>query len=467
MTDPETAESAAGLLTASLHRHLLSPDGGELAAALSSLETLLSSPQTAADPESYCRRARAVTQLLAGVAAHAGCRAALAERWRPEVMARLLEPLPAAPDGRPRHYMAAEVVVGAMELAGALASESASWLEARLELLRESRLLAWLGRALAADDRELVNRVIRLISGGLPDESVQQLSDSLACQRAGAAAREVTVAPPYRPPVELSQSTVERVDAVLARLQQEQGDVKDSVSLVDTMELYEFKVAALTETVAELEQALQAASTLTTSIRLQAAQAAAENPAVRRLLISAERRVESLHSSGRTAESRLATADAQLARIRQERDQCQHETQQQHAAAQRLERELAARSESLRAAQQAVTETETRRAALEGQVATLTAQVQDLRATSQRQESTLQDQESRLQKTCRALQQQEQKSAVLSTEVNNLELLCKSQERSLVEKDAECAELMEDNRALRKIQDMIHSISSKSGKEKK
>ena len=312
-----------------------------------------------------------------------------------------------------------------------------------------------------------MNRVIRLISGGLPDESVQQLSDSLACQRAGAAAREVTVAPPYRPPVELSQSTVERVDAVLARLQQEQGDVKDSVSLVDTMELYEFKVAALTETVAELEQALQAASTLTTSLRLQAAQTAAENAAVRRLLISAERRVESLHSSGRTAESRLATADAQLARIRQERDQCQRETQQQHAAAQRLERELAARSESLRAAQQAVTETETRRAALEGQVATLTAQVQDLRATSQRQESTLQDQESRLQKTCRALQQQEQKSAVLSTEVNNLELLCKSQERSLVEKDAECAELMEDNRALRKIQDMIHSISSKSGKEKK
>ena len=55
--------------------------------------------------------------------------------------------------------------------------------------------------------------------------SVQQLSDSLACQRAGAAAREVTVAPPYRPPVELSQSTVERVDAVLARLQQEPGDV--------------------------------------------------------------------------------------------------------------------------------------------------------------------------------------------------------------------------------------------------
>ena len=97
---------------------------------------------------------------------------------------------------------------------------------------------------------------------------------------------------------------------------------------------------------------------------------------MRRLLISAERRVESLHSSGRTAESRLAAADAQLARIRQERDQCQRETQQQHAAAQRLERELAARSESLRAAQQAVTETETRRAALEAQVATLTAQVQ-------------------------------------------------------------------------------------------
>ena len=123
MADPETAEPAAGLLTASLHRHLLSPDGGELAAALSSLETLLSAPRTPADPESYCRRARAVTQLLAGVAAHAGCRAALAERWRPEVMARLLEPLPAAPDGRPRHYTAAEVVVGALELASTLANE--------------------------------------------------------------------------------------------------------------------------------------------------------------------------------------------------------------------------------------------------------------------------------------------------------------------------------------------------------
>ena len=52
--------------------------------------------------------------------------------------------------------------------------------------------------------------------------------------------------------------------------------MKENVSLVDTMELYEFKVAALTETVAELEQALQAASALTTSVRLQGAQAAAE-----------------------------------------------------------------------------------------------------------------------------------------------------------------------------------------------
>ena len=59
--------------------------------------------------------------------------------------------------------------------------------------------------------------------------SVQQLSDSLASQRAGAAAAAAAgdgpVAPPYRPPVELSQTTVERVDAVLARLKQEQGDV--------------------------------------------------------------------------------------------------------------------------------------------------------------------------------------------------------------------------------------------------
>ncbi|XP_043198742.1 uncharacterized abhydrolase domain-containing protein DDB_G0269086-like [Amphibalanus amphitrite] len=405
------------------------------------------------------------------MAAHAGCRAPLAERWRPELLVRLLRPLPPVPDGRPRHYTAAEVVVGALELARALANENAGWLEAQLELLRDARLLAWLGRALSADDRDLVQRALRLLcAGSLRDDSVQQLTDSLACQRAGAAAAatgDATVAPPYRPPIELSQTTVERVDAVLARLQQERGDAKENVSLVDTMELYEFKVAALTETVAELEQALQAASALTTSLRLQGAQAAAENAAVRRLLVAAERRVESLHSASRTAEARLATADAQLTRVRQERDQCQRETQQQHAAAQRLERELSARSESLRTAQQAVTETEARRAALAEQVAALTAEKQELSAARQRQEAALQEQESRLQETSRALHQQEQQAAALRTEVTNLELLCKSQERSLAEKDAECAELLEDNRALRKIQDMIHSISSKAGKEKK
>ncbi|XP_043189918.1 uncharacterized protein LOC122364019 [Amphibalanus amphitrite] len=473
MDQPEAVEAAAGLLEAALHRQLLPPDGGELAAALAGLERLLSAePAPAADPDTNCRRARAVTALLAAMAAHTGCRAPLAERWRPELLVRLLRPLPPVPDGRPRHYTAAEVVVGALELARALANESAGWLEAQLELLRDARLLAWLGCALSADDRDLVQRALRLLcAGSLHEDSVQQLTDSLSCQRAGAAAAatagDVAVAPPYRPPIELSQTTVERVDAVLARLQQERGDTKESVSLVDTMELYEFKVAALTETVAELEQALQAASTLTTSLRLQGAQSAAENAAVRRLLVAAERRVESLHSASRTAEARLATADAQLTRVRQERDQCQRETQQQHAAAQRLERELTARSESLRTAQQAVTETEARRAALAEQVAALTAEKQELSAARQRQEAALQEQESRLQETSRALHQQEQQAAALRTEVTNLELLCKSQERSLAEKDAECAELLEDNRALRKIQDMIHSISSKAGKEKK
>ncbi|KAF0301094.1 hypothetical protein FJT64_026521 [Amphibalanus amphitrite] len=229
MDQPEAVEAAAGLLEAALHRQLLPPDGGELAAALSGLERLLGAePAPAADPDTHCRRARAVTALLAAMAAHAGCRAPLAERWRPELLVRLLRPLPPVPDGRPRHYTAAEVVVGALELARALANENAGWLEAQLELLRDARLLAWLGRALSADDRDLVQRALRLLcAGSLRDDSVQQLTDSLACQRAGAAAAatgDATVAPPYRPPIELSQTTVERVDAVLARLQQERGD---------------------------------------------------------------------------------------------------------------------------------------------------------------------------------------------------------------------------------------------------
>ena len=106
-----------------------------------------------------------------------------------------------------------------------------------------------------------------------------------------------------------------------------------------------------------------------------------QNAAVRRLLVAAERRVESLHAASRTAETRLSAAESQLSRLRQERDQCQRETQQQHAAAQRLERELAARSESLRAAQQAVTETEARRAALAEQLAALTAENKGERTT--------------------------------------------------------------------------------------
>ena len=40
-----------------------------------------------------------------------------------------------------------------------------------MELLREARLLAWLGRALAADDRELVQRALRLLcAGGLHED---------------------------------------------------------------------------------------------------------------------------------------------------------------------------------------------------------------------------------------------------------------------------------------------------------
>ena len=127
LDQPEAVEAAAALLEAALHRQLLPPDGGELAAALAALETLLAAePAPAADAETYCRRARAVTALLAAVASHSGCRAALAERWRPELLARLLRPLPAVPDGRPRHYTAAEVVVGAVELARALANEVSS-----------------------------------------------------------------------------------------------------------------------------------------------------------------------------------------------------------------------------------------------------------------------------------------------------------------------------------------------------
>ncbi|KAB7504020.1 Protein CIP2A [Armadillidium nasatum] len=271
-------------------------------------------------------------------------------------------------------------------------------------------------------------------------------------------------------PLSVPPLSEEAIDKLLSKLNGtvEKAELKD-IPLTEVMGLYEFKLVALIHNERNLQNALAAADSQVRETRLELLQAKAESSKLRSMLMTWEERLQKSKEENIGMHSRINEIQQSARKLRNELVK----------ESTRLERENASLKGELLNSRQEIEKKVEENNHLQRQIEVAASEqkssqkfIKQLQDDIQKLNDSLLKSEEEKKKIKREVEdlekegeKQEKKYSLLKKENNELEMLIRSHEESLAEKENQIDQMHKENATLKKIQDMIHNISSgKTGK---
>ncbi|KAK7861995.1 hypothetical protein R5R35_013537 [Gryllus longicercus] len=376
-----------------------------------------------------------------------------------------------------------------------LAKHNGYWVNFFMELLSHQQILMVLAIGLYKGEENIKKEVLSLTGSlGFPVESFSPLAKSL-CDL-----EPLVALPTGKSRTIVSQTGCDsqheltplfnitqegRLDEFIAKLQQtlHNSEAKD-IPMSSVMELYEYKLAAFGHSERALHASLEAVNNHATHLQHRLAQMNAEANRMHQLLYHSQQCVERLQRDkreiSRLLESEKSTASQAHKSHVQDMKNKQKVINELNLVNEELRRNVLSLNEEKQSLEIKLKESQNQLATISAQASQYLGKIRSLEAKLKDQQAKLTDLtaehtklEGKLRKTEYLCQERETEigqlkvaNASLKDEASNLDVLVKSHERSLEEKDQEICNIQHQLRELQRIREMIYEISAGKTKEK-
>ncbi|XP_049840682.1 uncharacterized protein LOC126285386 [Schistocerca gregaria] len=409
-----------------------------------------------------------------------------------ELVQQQIRPL-VTPEDRPHYYYddrVTKTVLSVLELTVRLAQFDGRWLTAASGMLEPTSVHMILALALSAASEDIRRRIFNLVaSPAFTRDCLSQLAKSL-CRiqpvtsglslgssglNGGGDVYNISTNTFFNtlPPYNLERQS--RLDDLMNKL--EAAAMRKEVGNMTTavMELYGHKVAMLAQSERTLQMSLTAASSHCTQLQHQVMQARAEASCLHQLLYSSQQCCEGLEQEKRLLAQKLeeekSTAASAHAQHVQDFKEKQRVILGLTNSVEELKAKLSMKEKDLEASKQKIDEQLKKINNLNKEIADKIAEMKNLEkeATAKHADyaQTLTKMENRIEKRDRVIhelqgenEKKNKKIEALQLESQNLEEVCRAQEKTLQQKDAEMEVLQRQLTELQRIRDMIYNISA-------
>ncbi|KDR18672.1 uncharacterized protein LOC110830635 [Zootermopsis nevadensis] len=440
-----------------------------------------------------CNQVTAMFRLLQEMSKTPSLRQKILLSLKQQVIQRVLQPLFSVESQDRKHSFPSEVTslyVHAVDLISDLAPHDGQWLKLYSDVLQHKQVQMVLAIALYMGEEDIKRRVLMLTGTvGFPAECVSLLAKSLSdleplvlasstsgMGKADANVENVCGSRQHEMMPLLSLVQEGRLDNFIAKLEEalERSEIRD-ISTSAVMELYEYKLAAIGHSERALQASLEAANSHSTHLNHRLAQMSAEASRLRQLLYHNQQCLEGLQEEKQAFVCRM-----EAAQVVAEQEHKKHVTEMK--AKQRLLCELSAAIEELKTTvatkEEELSLTKQRLDAMNRQIEEVQSQLtlveqkyKDQQSKNSELTRTLSKLEERIAKRDRIIEEIGQKKENMQKTIQNLEMeltnyrmLCKAQEKNIMEKEAEISTTQQQLGELQRIREAIFAISG--GKKK-
>ncbi|XP_045616111.1 protein CIP2A homolog [Procambarus clarkii] len=367
-----------------------------------------------------------------------------------------------------------QAVVLILTVVKLLGSQNAEFMLEYSQMLNNPLLMTHLVRCQRSNTPELVAKAVTIISEGtVPIESVGALIKAL--EEANASSNpslnfdqsdsKTRLFGSWCHPQLFSPGCEENVEKMISRLRGtvDKMELKDC-ALTDIMEMYEYKMAAMAHVETSLQNALTAADVQNRHTHYSLLQTRVQNDHLRSLLCSWEERLQVAQREKTDVQSSISQIQNSA---RQLRDNFRKEKTEMERQALDLQREASAlrdhldnREENIRRLQRQLGDAHNENKNLNKQI----REEQEKHQKMQEQNLKLEEELKKGRRDYDDLQKENQRvekvTVQLKKENSELELLIRSHEEAMSAKETELEEMTRKFNELKRIQDMIHNISS-------
>ncbi|XP_076048716.1 protein CIP2A homolog [Oratosquilla oratoria] len=368
-----------------------------------------------------------------------------------------------------------EVVVRILTMVKMLGAQKAEFVLEYSQMINSKAVMEHIIRCDRSTKPEVVVRVATLLSEGtVPNESIHILIEAkqdanrlleleATSQEKNSFGRSYLTHSPTNP------ETDERIEKIITTLRKSTEHGEDEGGAVSAvMDLYEYKIAARFYTEKMLQNALEAADTRIRQTNIALMQARAESCRVQSLLKMWEERVHEERKGKENWQNKVKIIEndskqmreklvkektaisRQVAELRKDLNSLNNDLQGKEEEIKKLNKALADANAEVRNQNKIIKEEQDNGKKVR-------EQVQKLEDDQRKRKREFED----LTKESQKLEKQQ---VQLKKENSEQELLIRSHEQSLTEKEAQIEEMTKNYMALKRIQDMIHNMSAATPK---
>ncbi|PSN46209.1 hypothetical protein C0J52_13148 [Blattella germanica] len=435
----------------------------------------------------------ALLQLLQEMGKTPALRHKVLQNINPQTMQKIFQPLLTMEPKEGDNLFESEVTtyyVHALDFMSDLTSHDAHWMKLYSEILQHKQVQMVLAVALYTGKEDVKRQVLALTGTiAFPAESISLLAKSLCDLEplvlvsnnagtgktsAGVGSFGLTQIQDMTPLFTLTQEG--RLDSSIAKLQEAlQNNRIQDISTSAVMELYEYKLAALGHSERGLQASLEAANTHSTHLQHRLAQMSAEASKLHQLLYHNQQCLEGLRMEKEALSSKIeslhTSAEEDLKKHLTEIKSKQRLIGDLNSGMEELTKNLNLRNEELRETKQQMEGLYKQLEDMTNQLALMDQKHKEQASTNKELTRTLTKLEERLAKRqkmiddkCTEIDKQNQNIQNLQMELANYKMLCKAQEKNIMEKEAEVSQTRLQLNELERMREVIFEISA--GKKK-
>ncbi|PNF30554.1 hypothetical protein B7P43_G09938 [Cryptotermes secundus] len=423
----------------------------------------------------------AVLRLLQEMSKTPSLRQKILLSLKQQVMQNIFQPLLSVKPHDGENLFQTEVIglyVCALDFISDLASHDGQWLKLYSDLLQHKQVQMILAVALYTGEENIKRQVLMLTGTvGFPAESVSSLAKSLCdlepLMLVSSTSKASTDGAQQRDMMPLFSLAQEgRLDSFIAKL--ECSEIRD-ISTSTVMELYGYKLAAIGHSERVLKTSLEAANNHSTHLHHRLAQMSAEASRLYQLLYHNQQCLEGLRQEKDASICRLEAA--QLAAEEEHRKHVtdtkakQRQVSDLNAAIEELKRTVVIKEEELSQTKQHLDIMTKQTEELQSHFMLIEQKYKDQQSKNSELTRTLSKLEERIVKRERIIEEKGNEIEKLHKVIQNLEMeltnykmLCKAQEKNIMEKEAEMTATQQQLSELQRMREVIYEISG--GKKK-
>ncbi|XP_068239208.1 protein CIP2A-like [Palaemon carinicauda] len=362
-----------------------------------------------------------------------------------------------------------QVVVSIMSVVKLLGSHNGDFIIEYEQMMSNPMTMKHLVRCERSNNPELIAKALTVLSkGNIPSASMQALVNAVeesnksnipnSLEQTLYARGERKVIP-FSPDLEVRiERMIERLTGTVEKL-----ELKD-IGLTAVMEMYEYKLATMVHAEETLQNALAAADSRYRQTHLAHLQAQAQTDQLRKMLNSWEERILTVQQEKKDVEESIEKIQKSYQEVREtminEKTTLERECEELRGNLKKLKAFLESREENIKRLQRQVQDSHAEIKSLQQVIGEEQNKITKLQTHNKKLEDELKkggkDYEN-LEKECNRL---EKCLAEVKKENSELELLIHSHEQAMAAKETELEQISKSYGELKRIQDLIHNMSS-------